>query len=160
MLPLSLSAQSWDIVPDEGVFGVRWTASEAELIETLGEPNGYFELSRFRKMVYYGKSHSFLLINNQLKGYYFLEHNHSNMLNESVAKNQQFDQAVVTISGKSVFDESFEDVENLLDIELGEPDYRASFITDFVSVNLTFPSMTMGSTRSFRLGGVEIKYEL
>ena len=159
-LPVSVLAQDRNIVLDEGIFGVPWASSEAELVEILGDPNGHFRISRFRKLVYFGKSHSFLFVNDQLKGYYLLEHNHTNLFNTPVSINQDFDQVTVSVEGREIIGKLFEEVETLIGRELGEPDYRANFATDFVSVRFTFSgSMGSGET-SFRLSGIEIAYEL
>ena len=160
LIPAISFAQNWNIDLDKDVFGVPWGASESELVEALGEPNGYFNISRFRKLVYYGKSHSFLLVNNQLKGYYLHEYNQTNLLNESVVVNQEFDRATVTINGKDIMDKSFADVESALGVDLGDPDYSTSYITDFVSVEFSFSSTTIAASRSYRLGGLKILYQL
>lgn len=154
-------AEPLNIVADENVFGVPWDADQDTLSKTLGEPNGSFTISKYKELVFYGKSHSFLFVRGKLKTYFLDERSHHALQKEAVAMNQEFDVGTITLNGKEVIGKTFSEVESHLGVELGDPDYRAEIITDLSTVELSFTSSRFnGGTPSFRLTGFTVHYEL
>lgn len=152
----------WNIDIDKGPFGIKWGATEEEIVDGIGEPNGYFNISNHKKLMFYGKKIVFLLSRGKLKEVNFSDYSHSILLRTPIAVNSEFETANITVNGKEIFRENFKQLEDVLGIELGEPSSQAEFATNTADVYLSFAQTYWGNstTGSYTLIGYRIVYQL
>ena len=153
-------ASDWNIDIENGPLGVKWNASEKEVIEVLGQPNGHFNISKHRKILFYGKTITLFLSRGKLKEVMYAEHESYALMNTPVSYNADFDKAEITISNQKVIGENFDNVAKALKVDLGAPDHQVELATDSADIYLSFSSSVWDGKKNYQLTRYRIKYQL
>lgn len=154
-------ALSLEISPSESVLGVPWDSTEEETTEILGESNGYFQATKYKKLVFYGKSVVLIFNRGKLKGFRYHDVCCNDLYNTSVSINSKYSMEPFILNGLDLKDKSFEQVNEAVPYELGSPDYRSEIATDAVTIEFSFSSRSYsGQEKQFKFNGIKIDYEL
>ncbi|MBV1788529.1 hypothetical protein KQ940_10730 [Marinobacterium sp. D7] len=157
----SNQALSLDIVPSESVLGVPWDSTEQEVAKILGESNGYFQTTKYNKLVFYGKSVVLIFTRGKLKGFRYHDVCCTDLYNTSVSINSKYSREAVVFNGIDLKGKTFQEINELLPFELGKPDYRAEIATDEVTIEFGFSSRGYpGQQDQFNFNSLKIDYEL
>ena len=155
--PARYSRLERSIDPDGSIYGLRFGASEKQLLEAFGMPNGVIVISDTRKALLYGKSHLFLLRNGRFRELRIGDH----VINWEVARqmdgNPFFDRSDWVVQPGIRNGMSFEEVQKLIGRPAAVPDHKFSYDTKEASVALSFASYGHPSRETgYRLIGLSI----
>ncbi|MEW8383217.1 MAG: hypothetical protein AB2704_15310 [Candidatus Thiodiazotropha taylori] len=160
-LVLSDYAFSLDLEPSKSVLGVPWDSSEEEAMKLLGSPNGYFQATKYKKLVFYGKSVVLIFKRGKLKGFRYYDVCCRALYQMSASVNSKYSNEPLSINGTLLTGSSFQTINRSLPYELGSPDYRAEIATDEVTIKLGFTGTGFpGKAEEFLFGSIEVDYEL
>lgn len=162
LLIYSGSAFAIDITPSKSVMGIPWNSSEEETHGLLGKPNGYFEVTKYKKIVFYGKSIVLVFSRGKLKGFKYYDTCCRALYEMPVSINSKYQNEPLMLNGVKISGKSFNEIKSSLSYDLGEPDYRAEIATDETTIKFGFSGRGHpGSTKQeFKFGSLEIDYEL
>jgi hypothetical protein len=161
-----LMATSWavsalDVDPAKSVFGVPWNSSEQEAEKKLGKPSGYFQATKYKKFVFYGKSVALVFEREKLKGLIYSNVIFSALYDEAVSINERFSTETIRLNGVELNDKGFAELAAKLPYKLGKPTYQVKVATDEAQIQLNFSGREEpGSASTFSFHGLEIHYEL
>ncbi len=150
-----------DIEPAKSVLDVPWDSSEEEAKKLLGAPNGYFQATKHKKLVFYGKSVVLLFKRGKLKGFRYYEACCRALYQMSVSINSNYSKEPISLDGIKLSGKTFQEINSSLSYELGSPDYRAEIATDEVTIKLGFSGRRYQSkAEEFHFSSIEIDYDL
>ncbi len=150
-----------DIVPAESVLGVPWDSTEEETVAILGAANGHFQATKYKKLVFYGKSVVLVFNRGHLKGFRYRDVCCRDLYNTPVSINSNYSVEPVVLHGFDLTNKSFPEINNALPYELGLPDYRATIATDEVILEFGFSSSSYpDAEKEFFFSSLKIDYEL
>ena len=145
------------IDPDGLVYGLKFGATEKQVLDALGVPNGVIAISDTRKALLYGKSHLFIFRGGKFRELRIGEH----VINWEVARqmdgNPFFDRGDWVVKPGIRNGMSCEEVQKVLNRPGAAPDYKFSDDTKETSVSLSFSSYApAGRPVEYRLIGLSI----
>lgn len=150
-----------DIDPANSVLGVPWDSSEEGAEKILGKSNGFFQATKYKKYVFYGKSIALVFEREKLKGFIYSEYLLVPLINEAVSVNPQFSSPQIEMNGVKLNEVAFSELALKLPFKLGSPAYQVQVATDETQIQFNFSSTSMqGSKEEFKFSGLEIHYEL
>lgn len=144
--------------PDASVYGVKFGASEKELLEAFGTPNGVIAVSDTRKALLYGKSHLFVLRGGKLRELRVSDHMFWEVTKQ-MDGNPFFDSSDWVLAPGIRTGMNFEEVKKALGRPNAVPDYQFTYDTKQASVTLSFSSFSSGpgaKPEGYRLQGFSI----
>jgi hypothetical protein len=145
------------IDPDGSIYGLKFGATEKQVIDALGVPNGVIAVSDTRKALLYGKTHLFILRNGKFRELRVGDHVISWELAQQMDGNPFFDRGDWELKPGIRQRMSFEDVQKLVNRPAAVPDHKFSYDTREASVNLSFASYgESGRRMGYRLIGFSI----
>lgn len=154
-------AYSLSIDPANSVLDVPWDSSEDEAEKILGKSNGFFQATKYKKYVFYGKSIALVFEREKLKGFIYSEYLLIPLLNEAVSINPQFSSPQIEMNGVKLNGMGFSELASKLPYKLGSPAYQVQVATDETQIQINFSSISMqGVKEDFKFSGLEIHYEL
>ena len=160
ILFVTLPAHALEIDPANSVLGVPWDSSEEIAEKILGKPNGFFQATKYKKYVFYGKSIALIFEREKLKGFKYSEYLLP-LYNEAVSVNADFSSPQLEINGVKLNGASFSELASKLPYKFGNPEYQVNVATDESQIQFNFSSTSMnGAKEEFKFGGLEIHYEL
>lgn len=152
---------SMDVIPSKSVLEVPWNSTEKEAKSVLGEPNGYFNTTKYKKLVFYGKSVVLVFDRGELKGFRYYDTCCQVLHRMSVSINSEYDYETISINGIELSGKTFVEIDEALPQKLGRPDYRAEIPTDEATIRLGFSGMGhSGETDEFHFHSLEVDYHL
>lgn len=150
-----------NVSPASSVLGVPWGSTEEETIKVLGVPNGHFQTTKHKKLLFYGKSIVLLYTRGRLKGFRYYEACCRILHTMAVSINQQYSNVPLTLDGVELKGKPFQELSKSLPYDLGISDYRSEVATDEVTMKFGFSSKGYpGQTQEFYFSNLEIDYEL
>ena len=145
------------IDPDGLVYGLKFGASEKQVLDALGVPNGVIAVSDTRKALLYGKSHLFVFRRGKFRELRIGEHVINWELARQMDGNPFFDRDDWVVKPGIRNGMSFEEVQKLLGRPGAVPDHKFSYDTKETSVSLSFASYShSGREAGYRLIGLSI----
>jgi hypothetical protein len=147
------------IDPDGSVYGIKFGATEKQVLEAFGVPNGVFVLNESKKVFLYGKSHLFIFRNGKFCELRVGEYVFNWDLLKQMEGHPFFDRNDWTLKPGLKDGMDFEEVKKVLGKPNVSPDYKFTFDTKNASITLDFSSMSVNSwfkSTSFRLLGFTI----
>lgn len=152
---------SMDVNPSKSVLGVPWDSTEKETTQILGEPNGYFRATKYKKLVFYGKSVVLVFVRGKLKGFRYYDTCCQVLYQIPVSINSKYNNEPISINGKELTGKSFNEINKALPQELGNPDYRTEIATDEATIKFGFSGRGYpGKAEEFYFNSLEIDYVL
>lgn len=145
--------------PDGSVYGVKFGATERQVLDAFGTPNGVVAISDTRKAVLYGKSHLFVFRSGKLRELRVNEHVFHWELAKQMDGNPFFDRSDWVIKPGLRNGMDFEEVRQLLGRPNAVPSYQFTYDSKQASVTLTFSSFSSGpgaKPEGYRLHGFTI----
>lgn len=145
------------IDPDGSIYGLRFGATEKQILDAFGLPNGVVIISDTRKALLYGKSHLFVLRNGRFRELRIGEH----VINWEIARqmdgNPFFDRSDWVVRPGIRNGMSFEEIQKLIGRPAAVPDHKFSYDTKEASVALSFASYShSGREMGYKLIGLSI----
>ena len=147
------------IDPDGSVYGVKFGASEKEVLEAFGTPNGVIAISETRKALLYGRSHLFVFRGGLLRELRVSEHNFHWELVKQMDGNPFFDRSDWVLKPGIRNGMDFEEVKKALNRPTAVPHYQFSYDSKHAAVTLNFSSFSSGpgaKPEGYRLLGFSI----
>jgi hypothetical protein len=145
------------IDPDGSIYGLRFGASEKQLLEVLGVPNGVIVISDTRKALLYGKTHLFVLRSGKLRELRVGEHVISWEVAQQMDGNPFFDRGDWELKPGIRRGMSFEEVQKLINRPAAVPDHKFSYDTREASVALSFAGYSESGRRTgYKLIGFSV----
>lgn len=155
--PARYSKLDRTIDPDGLVYGLKFGATEKQVLDALGVPNGLIAISDTRKALLYGKSHLFIFRGGKFRELRIGEHVINWELARQMDGNPFFDRGDWVVKPGIRNGMSFEEVQKVLNRPGAAPDYKFSYDTKEASVSLSFSSYTQpGRPAEYRLIGLSI----
>jgi hypothetical protein len=155
--PARYSKLDRTIDPDGLVYGFKFGATEKEVLDALGVPNGVIAISDTRKALLYGKSHLFIFRGGKFRELRIGEHVINWELARQMDGNPFFDRGDWVVKPGIRNGMSFEEVQKVLNRPGAAPDYKFSYDTKETSVSLSFSSYTRpGGPGEYKLMGLSI----
>jgi len=155
--PARYSKLDRTIDPDGLVYGLKFGATEKQVLDALGVPNGVIAISDTRKALLYGKTHLLVFRGGKFRELRIGEH----VINWEVAQqmdgNPFFDRGDWVVKPGIRNGMSFEEVQKVVGRPGAVPDYKFIYDTKETSVSLSFSSSTQpGRQVEYRLIGLSI----
>ncbi len=155
--PARYSKLDRTIDPDGLIYGLKFGATEKQVLDTLGVPNGVIAISDTRKALLYGKSHLLVFRGGRFRELRIGEH----VINWEMARqmdgNPFFDRGDWVVKPGIKNGMSFEEIQTLLGRPGAVPDHKFSYDTKETSVSLSFASYSQsGREGGYRLHGLSI----
>lgn len=155
--PARYSKLDRTIDPDGLVYGLKFGATEKQVLDALGIPNGVIVISDTRKALLFGKSYLFIFRGGKFRELRIGEH----VINWGMARqmdgNPFFDRGDWVVKPGIKNGMRFEEVQKVLGRAGAVPDHRFSFDTKDASVSLSFSSYSQpGREVEYRLIGLSI----
>lgn len=155
--PARYSKLDRTIDPDELVYGLRFGATENQVLDALGIPNGVIIISDTRKALLYGKSHLFVFRGGRFRELRIGEHVISWEIGRQMDGNPFFDRNDWVVKPGIKNGMSFEEIQKLLGRPAAIPDHKFSYDTKETSVSLSFASYShAGRDAGYKLIGLSI----
>jgi hypothetical protein len=155
--PARYSKLDRTIDPDGLVYGLKFGATEKQVLDVLGVPNGVIVISDTRKALLYGKSHLFIFRSGKLRELQIGELAINWKLARQMDGNPFFDRGDWVVKPGIRNGMSFEEMQKVLARPGAAPDYKFSYDTKETSVSLSFSSYApSGRPVEYRLIGVSI----
>ena len=155
--PAKFSARERLVDPDGSIYGVKFGASEKQLLEAFGTPNGVIVISEAKKAFLYGRSHLFILRNGRLRELRVGDHILNWGLSQQMDGNPFFDRGDWQLVPGIRNNMSFEEVQKIINRPNAVPSYSFSYDTKQASVTLNFAGHSRSSgAESFRLHSFSI----
>lgn len=145
--------------PDGSVYGVKFGATEKQILEAFGQPNGVIAVSETRKALLYGKSHLFVLRGGRLRELRVGDHILHWELTRQMDGNPFFDRSDWVLKPGLRNGMNFEEVKKALGRPSAEPNYQFTYDSKEASVTLSFSSYSSGpgaKPEGYRLSGFSI----
>jgi len=151
-----------DVFPAKSVLGVPWDSSEEKMKQILGEPNGYFATTKYKKLYFYGKSVVLIFVRGKLKGFRYYDTCCQVLENTAVSINSKYSNEPLSLNGTLLTGKSFEAINKALPQEMGKPDYRAEIATDEAVIRFGFIGKGgyPGQAQAFDFYRLEVDYML
>ena len=151
-----------DITPSESVMDVPWNSTEKETVKKLGEPNGYFNITKFKKIVFYGKSIGLVFNRGKLKGFRYYDTCCMSLYDMPVSINSKYQTDPLLLNGIELTNKSFSELNDSLTYELGKPNYNVEIATDEATIKFSFTGRGYpgSGTQDFTFSSIEIDFEL
>jgi len=147
------------IDPDVGLYGVNFGATEPQVLEALGEPNGVIVLTERKRAYLYGSSHLLLFRNGRLEEVRISDHVFDWELSQQMDGHPFFDLGSWVVKPGLRKGISFAEARKLLGRPESKPDYRMSYDTEAAVVTLGFHSRSgPGSEDGFFLATLAIRH--
>jgi len=136
------AARDRTIDPDGSIYGVKFGATEKQILEAFGVPNGVIAISDSRKAFLYGKSHLFALRGGKLRELRVGDHLIDWELAKQMEGNPFFDRSDWVLSPGLKKGMDFNDVQKVLGRSKAEPTYQLTYDSKEGSVTLNFSSVS------------------
>lgn len=136
------AARDRTINPDGSIYGVKFGATEKQLLEAFGVPNGVIAISETRKALLYGKSHLFVLRGGKFREVRVGDHLIDWELAKQMEGNPFFDRSDWVLSPGLKKSMDFNDVQKVLGHSKAEPSYHLTYDSKEASVTLNFSSVS------------------
>ena len=150
--PARYSKLDRTIDPDGLVYGLKFGATEKQVLDALGVPNGVIVISDTRKALLFGKSHLFVFRGGKFRELRIGEHVINWEVGRQMDGNPFFDRGDWVVKPGIRNGMRFEEVQKVLGRHGSVPDHRFSFDTKEASVSLNFSSYSQP--------GREVEYKL
>jgi hypothetical protein len=150
--PARYSKLDRSIDPDGSVYGLKFGATEKQVLDALGVPNGVIIISDTRKALLYGKSHLFVFRSGKFRELRIGEHLINWELARQMEGNPFFDRGDWVVKPGIKSGMRFDEVQKVLGRFGAVPDHRFSYDTKEASVSLSFSSYSQP--------GREVEYRL
>lgn len=161
LLIMAIPVHAFEINPAKSVLGVPWNSSEQATEIILGKPNGFFQVTKYKKYVFYGNSIALIFERDKLKGLIYSEYLLVPLYKDAISVNEQFSNPIIKINGVTLSGASFSELASSLPYKFGSPTYQVKVATDEAQIQFNFSSVSKnGSETGFRFSGLEIHYEL
>ena len=145
------------IDPDGLIYGLKFGATEKQVLEALGTPNGVIVISDTRKALLYGKSHLFVFRGGKFRELRIGEHMIHWDLTQQMDGNPFFDRGEWVVQPGIRSGMSFAEVQKLLGRHGAVPTHNYTFDTRESAVTLNFASYSRGGREDgYRLHSVTI----
>ena len=147
------------IDPDGSIYGMKFGATEKQILEAFGVPNGVIVISDTKKALLYGKTHIFVLRGGKLHELRVSDHLIDWELTKQMDGNPFFDRSDWVLKPGVKKDMDFEDVKKTLGRPSTGPTYQFTYDSKEASVTLGFPSIGSGPNskpETFRLSSFSI----
>jgi hypothetical protein len=155
--PALYSARERAIDPDGSIYGVKFGATEKQLLEAFGVPNGVIAVSDSKKALLYGKSHLFILRGGKLRELKVGDHLVNWELSQQMDGNPFFDRGDWQLAPGIRNGMTFEEVQKLINRPSAVPNYRFTYDTKQASVTLHFAGHSRSpGAESYRLHSFSI----
>jgi hypothetical protein len=155
--PARYSKLERTIDPDGFVYGLKFGATEKQVLDALGVPNGVIIVSETRKALLYGKRHIFVFRGGKFRELRVGEHVINWELARQMDGNPFFDRDDWVVKPGITNGMSFEEVQKLLGRHGAVPNHMFSYDTKSTSVSLSFASYShSGRQEGYRLIGLSI----
>lgn len=157
--PQQFKTLSKEIDPDRGAYGVPFNTGEKEIIAVLGTPSGIYRISELRTVLFYGKSHAFVLKNGKFKELYVSDHVLDWRLVNVMEAHPFFDDGRWELKPGIKQQMSFQQVREKLGNELGDPNYQVKYTSNRASIELQFYGTSSPDRKKsdYRLNGFVIR---
>ena len=161
LMAASFESVALEVDPKKSVFGVPWNSSEQDSEKVLGKANGYFQATKYKKFIFYGKSVALVFERDKLKGLIYSNVIFAPLYNEAVSINDRFSSEPLKLNGVELNEKSFAELAAKLPYRLGKPTYQVKTATDEAQIQFNFSGVERsGADREFKFSGLEIHYEL
>lgn len=147
------------IDPGGSIYGVKFGATEKQILDAFGVPNGVIAMSDTRKAFLYGKTHLFILRSGRLRELRVSDHIIHWELTKQMDGNPFFDRSDWVLNPGLRNGMDFEDVKKVLGRPTAVPSYQFTFDSKDASITLHFSSFSAGpgaKPEGFRLSGFSI----
>jgi hypothetical protein len=146
------------IDPDGSIYGLKFGATEKQVLDAFGVPNGVIVISDTKKALLYGKTHLFVMRNGQLRELRVGDHVIDWELARQMDGNPFFDRGDWLLKPGIKNGMSFEDMQKTINRPAAVPNHKFSYDTKEASVTLSFASYSeSGRQVGYRLMGFSIQ---
>ena len=126
------------IIPDTGIYGMPYGASEDAFIAKFGKPTGYFRITDAESGMLYGKSHVFFVTNGGLSGVRVTQDVLDWRIANAMPKSTTFDLRAWQLDNGIRDGMNLVEVKRILGDRLSEDRYHKFYTTDRARVDLDF----------------------